>query len=67
MDESRRKSKQNIGKDNDFHNRSMKSWLKDNATEMYSTHNYGKSVTAEKFIKTIKSKIYFSVEKRVYW
>ena len=66
MDESRRKSKQNIGKGNDFHNRSMKSWLKDNAIEMYSRHNYGKSVAAEKFIKTIKTKIYFSVEKRVY-
>ena len=27
-------------------------------TEMYSTHNEGKSVVAEKFIRTLKNKIY---------
>ena len=32
------------------YNRSMKSWLQDNDTEMYSTHNEEKSVVAERFI-----------------
>ena len=30
-----------------FYSRSMKSWLEKNYVEMYSTHNEGKSVTAE--------------------
>ena len=36
---------------------------------MYSTHNEGKSVVAERFIRTIKSKIYMymtSIPKNVY-
>ena len=36
----------------------MKSRLEKNDTEMYSTHNEGKSVIAERFIKTLKNKIY---------
>ena len=36
----------------EFYNRSMKSWLEKNAIEMYSTHNEGKSVIAERFIRT---------------
>ena len=35
----------------------MKSWLEKNGIEMYSTHNEGKSVIAERFIKTLKNKI----------
>ena len=34
----------------------MKSWLEKNAIEMYSTHNEGKSVVAEIFIRTLKNK-----------
>ena len=30
------------------HNRSMKSWLEKNAIEMYSAHNEGKSIVAER-------------------
>ena len=30
----------------------MKSWLEKNGIEMYSTHNEGKSVVAERFIRT---------------
>ena len=41
-----------------FYNRSMKSWLSDDGTEMYPTNNEGKSVDAEIFIRTLKSKIY---------
>ena len=29
----------------------MKSWLQDSDIEIYSTHNDGKSVVAERFIK----------------
>ena len=41
-----------------FYNRSMKSWLEKNDIEMYSTHNEGKSILAERFMKTLKNKIY---------
>ena len=37
---------------------SMKTWLKENDVEIYSTHNNGKSVAAERFIKTLKNKIF---------
>ena len=36
----------------------MKSWLQDNDIEMHSTNNEGKSITAERFIRTFKNKIY---------
>ena len=36
----------------------MKSWLEKNDIEMYSTYNEGKSVVAERFIRTLKIKIY---------
>ena len=36
----------------------MKSCLQDNQIEMLSTHNEGKSVVAEKFIRALKNKIY---------
>ena len=36
----------------------MKSLLQDNDKEMYSTHNEGKSAVVERFIRTLKNKIY---------
>ena len=36
----------------------MKSWLEKNAIEMYSIHKEGKYVVAERFIRTLKNKIY---------
>ena len=47
-----------VDKGGEFYNRSMKSWLEKNDIEMYSTHNEGKSVVAERFIRTLKNKIY---------
>ena len=47
----------------------MKSFLQNNGTEMYSTYNGGKSVITERFIRTLKHKIYeymTSVSKNVY-
>ena len=34
----------------------MKSWLEKNDIEMYSIHNEGKSVLAERFIRTLVNK-----------
>ena len=45
-------------KGSEFFNRSIKSWLEKNAEDMYSAHNEEKSVVAEKFIRTLKNKIY---------
>ena len=42
----------------EFYNNVFKKWLKDNDIIMYSTHNEGKSVVVERFIKTLKNKIY---------
>ena len=36
----------------------MQKWLDDNDVLMYSTCNQGKSGVAEKFARTLKSKIY---------
>ena len=46
-----------VDKGSEFYNRSMKSWLEKNDIEMYSTHNEGKCVVGERFIRTIKNKI----------
>ena len=40
----------------------MQEWLDNIDILMYSTHNEGKSVIAEIFIKTLKSKIYKKVQ-----
>ena len=42
----------------EFYNNKFKNFLKENDIEMYSTFNEGKSVVAERFVKTLKSKIY---------
>ena len=58
-----------VDKGSEFYNSSFKNWLKDNDIEIYSIHNKGKSVLAERFIKTLKTKIYkymTSVSKHVY-
>ena len=46
-----------LDKGSEFYNRSMKSFLQNNNIEMYSTYNEGKSVNAERFIRTLKNKI----------
>ena len=47
-----------VDKGSEFYNNSFKKWLKDNDIEMYLIHNEGKSVVAERFICTLKTKIY---------
>ena len=58
-----------LDKGSEFYSRSMKLILQNNDIEMYSKHNEGKSVIAERFIRTLKNKIYkcmTSVSKYVY-
>ena len=53
----------------EFYNNYFEKWLRDNNIEMYSTHNDGKSVIAERFIRTLKNIIYkymTSISKNVY-
>ena len=70
LDDSNRKpNKIWVDKGSEFYNNSFKKWLKDNDIEMYSIHNEGKSVVAERFIRTLKTKIYkymTSISKNVY-
>ena len=42
----------------EFYNNVFEKWLSDNNIIMYSTYNEGKSVVAERFIKTLKYKLY---------
>ena len=46
-----------VDKGSEFYNNPFKKWLKDNDIAMYSIHNEGKSVVAERFIGTLKNKI----------
>ena len=58
-----------VDKGSEFYNAYFKKWLRDNDIVMYSAHNDGKSVVAERFIRTLKSKIYdylTSISKNVY-
>ena len=70
LDDSKRKpNKIWVDKGSEFYNNSFKRWLKDNDIVMYSTNNEGKSVIAERFIITLKNKIYkymTAISKNVY-
>ena len=70
LDDSNRKSNKIwVDKGSEFYNNSFKKWSKDNNIEMYSIHNEGKSVVAERFIRKLLTKIYkymTSVLKNVY-
>ena len=58
-----------VHKGSELYKAYFKKWLRDNDIVMYSTHNEGKSVVAERFIRTLKSKIYkymTSISKNVY-
>ena len=58
VNESNRKpNKLWVDQGREFYNKLMQEWL-DNDILIYSTHNEGKSVTAERFIKTLKAKIH---------
>ena len=59
LDDSNRKpNKIWVDKGSEFYNNSFRKWLEDNDMEMYSIHNEGKSVVAERFVRTLKTKTY---------
>ena len=47
-----------VDKGSEFYNKSVKSWLQDNGVEMYSTYNEEKPVVAERFMRTLRNKLY---------
>ena len=51
-------NKTGVDQGSQFYNRVFKKWLSDNDIIMYSTFNEGKSVVAERFIRTLKNKLY---------
>ena len=54
----------------EFYNHVFKKWLSSNDIIMYSTFNEGKSVVAERFIRTLKNKLYkhmTATSKNVYY
>ena len=54
----------------EFYNNIFKKWWSDNDIIMYSTYNEGKSVVAERFIRTLKSQLYkhmTAIGKNVYY
>ena len=58
-----------VDQGSEFYNQSFKDFLKINNVEMYSTYNEGKSVIAERFIRTLKNKIFkhmTTISKNVY-
>ena len=54
---NRKPNKVWVDKGSGFYNASFKKWLRDNNIVMYSTNNEEKYVGAERFIRTLKSKI----------
>ena len=59
-----------VDKGSEIYNNSFKKWLKDNDIAMYSIHNKGKFVVAERFIRTLKNKIFkhmAAISKNIYF
>ena len=71
LDKSKRKlNKIWVDQSSEFYNSQFKKFLKENNIEIYSTYNEGKSVVAERFIKTLQNKIskhMTAVSKNVYF
>ena len=58
-----------VDQGSEFYNNTFKDFLKINNNEMYSTYNEGKCVVAERFIRTLKNKIFkhmTAISKNVY-
>ena len=58
ISEEREPNKIWVNQGSGFYNKPFTDFMKINNIEMYSTFNEGKSVVAERFIKTLKNKIY---------
>ena len=67
---NRKSNKIWVDQGEEFYNNIFKKWLSDNDIIMYSTYNECKSVVAERFIRTLKSKLYkhmTAIGKNVYY
>ena len=70
VSEGRKPKKIWVDQGSEFYNKSFIDFLKINNIEMYSAFNEGKSVVAERFIRTLKNKIYkhmTAISKNVYY
>ena len=56
-----------VDQGSEFYNKSFKDFFKINNIETYSTYNEGKSVVAERFIRTVKNKILTVISKNIYF
>ena len=66
----RKPSKIWVDQSSEFYNHTFKDFLKINNIEMCSTYNEGKSVVAERFIRTLKNKIFkhmTAISKNIYF
>ena len=55
---NRKPNKIRVDQGGEFYNNVFEKWLSDNDINMYSTYKEGKSVVAERFIRTLKNKLY---------
>ena len=55
---NRRPNKLWVDQAKKFYNKLIQEWYDNNDILIYSTNNEGKSIIAERFIKTLKAKIY---------
>ena len=58
-----------VDQGSEFYNQSFRDFLRINNIEMYSTYNEGKSVVAERFIRTLRNRIFkhmITISKNVY-
>ena len=70
ISEGRKPNKIQVVQGSKFYNELLKRFLKINNIEMYSTYNEGKYVFAERFIRTLKNKIFkhmAAVSRNVYF
>ena len=70
ISEGRKPNKIWVDQGSEFYNNSFKDFLKINNIEIYSTYNEGKSVVTERFIRTLKNKIFkhmTAISKNVYF
>ena len=56
--QKRKPNKIQVDQGSEFYDSSFQKQLDDNDIKLYSTYNQGKSVLAERFIRTLKKKIY---------
>ena len=58
---SRKQNKLWVDQEREFYNKLIQEWLSNNDVLMYFTHNEGKPVITERFVKKLKAKIYKKV------